>query len=211
MDAFKVWLRQYWYLAILACLGLGLAWWWFGRTSSAPVTVETPAAMASSQKSTSSQLQSSDSTTSVGKAGFVHLKGAVKKPGLYPVTENTRWDAVVKAAGGLLPDADLSQVNLAKFASDQETLNIPVVGQAPVAPGQTSSGAASASGGRIDLNHATAEQLQTLNGVGPKKAQDIIAYRDAHGGFKTLDELKSVPGIGEKTFQKFAPQLTLGP
>ncbi|KRM72553.1 helix-hairpin-helix domain-containing protein [Lacticaseibacillus brantae] len=206
MDQIKVWVRQYWYLCILGVFGLGLGWWWFGRGNGPELAVGSPAVASVSQSMSSSQ-NSASSTTS--KAGFVHLKGAVKKPGLYPVTESTRWDAVVKAAGGLLPDADLTQVNLAKIASDQETLNIPIIGQSSQASGQAS--VTSTSGGSINLNSATAEQLQTLSGVGPKKAQDIIAYRDAHGGFKTLDELKSVPGIGDKTFQKFAPQLTLGP
>jgi len=204
MTDIKQWLRTYWYLGVLLVVGLG-GWWWLSHSK--PVTVSTKPNVVSE----SAMVSSSNVTQSGPKAGYVHLKGAVKRPGLYPVTTTTRWDAVVKAAGGLLPQADISQVNLAKIASDQETLLIPdnsAENQSAAVPNVTAS---STTSGTINLNTADATALQTLNGVGPKKAQDIIAYRDSHGGFKTLEELKSVPGIGDKTFEKLAPQLTVGP
>lgn len=68
-----------------------------------------------------------------------------------------------------------------------------------------------ASGAVVDLNKADVAQLTTISGIGPKKAADIISYRDSHGGFKDINELKEVHGIGDKTFETLAPQLTVGP
>ncbi|HAJ55828.1 MAG TPA: transporter, partial [Lactobacillus sp.] len=157
-----------------------------------------------------SRSSGSASSRSRPSQGFVHLKGAVLRPGIYPVRENTRWEEVVKAAGGLTANADMQQVNLAKIASDQESLHVPEKGETVAAPAATAtSGVASSgeaktqasSGGVVDLNKADATQLQTISGIGPKKAADIINYRDSHGGFKEIAELKEVPGIGDKTFE----------
>lgn len=215
MTQFKLWLKQYGMIAILAVGGLGFIWWQ-GRTP--PVNDLAPVAESTSVASaiSSSASTTTSATSSSAQAGYVEIKGAVVHPGLYPVDGTTRWDAVVKLAGGLAANADTTAINLAAVAHDQESLLIPVIGATPSAATtagmQTATPAAtSASGDLVNLNTATADELQTLSGVGPKKAEDIIAYRDANGGFKSIDDLKSVSGIGDKTFEKLAPFITVGP
>ncbi|WP_179395315.1 helix-hairpin-helix domain-containing protein [Lacticaseibacillus absianus] len=207
MDQLKEWVRLYWVVPLVVVAVLGWLWW---QARPQPASVEPLTASVSTSTASRSTATSSGSGP---QAGVVHLKGAVVHPGLYPVTTTTRWDAVVKAAGGLTPVADITQINLAKFASDQESLYIPSKGEAAVAPAPGASGAsaASASGTLVDLNTATEAELQTLSGIGPKKAADIIAYRETSGGFKTVEDLKNVSGIGEKTYERLAPLVTVGP
>ncbi|WP_125707070.1 helix-hairpin-helix domain-containing protein [Lacticaseibacillus porcinae] len=218
METFKLWLKQYGVIAVLATAALGFIWWQGQKTSNtndlAPVAESATMSITSSVASTTSA-----SASRVPQAGYVEIKGAVLHPGLYPVDgTTTRWDAVVKAAGGLTSNADASTINLAAVAHDQESLLIPVIGAAAAStttpPQSASSGVvenSSTNGHLVNLNTATSEELQTLSGVGPKKAEDIIAYRDANGGFQSIDDLKSVSGIGDKTFEKLAPFITVGP
>lgn len=218
MEQFKIWVKQYGVIAVLALGGLGFIWW---QGQSAPTANDlAPVTESGSIVVSSSASSFSSSASSVPQAGYVEIKGAVVHPGLYPVDgTSTRWDAIVKAAGGLASNADASTINLAAVAHDQESLLIPIKGATPTdasATPQTASsgvatGSTSASGNLVNLNTATSEELQTLSGVGPKKAEDIIAYRDANGGFQSIDDLKSVSGIGDKTFEKLAPFITVGP
>ncbi|WP_307806948.1 ComEA family DNA-binding protein [Naasia sp. SYSU D00057] len=121
---------------------------------------------------------------------LVHVLGAVRAPGLYSLPDGSRAVDAVAAAGGLADDADAGGINLARRVSDGEQLAVPRVGEAPpVAAGP----------GRVDLNTATAEQLDTLPGIGPALAARILAWREEHGGFASADDLLEVPGLGEKT------------
>ncbi|MDE3315068.1 transporter [Lacticaseibacillus casei] len=219
MTTLTYWLKTYWYAPLIIVIG-GFFFWQQAQGSSASQPLSENVRASGSSQVMMSGSSGSASSRSRPAQGFVHLKGAVLRPGIYPVRENTRWDEVVKAAGGLTANADMQQVNLAKIASDQESLHVPEKGETVAAPATTAtSGVASSgeskaqagSGGAIDLNKADATQLQTISGIGPKKAADIINYRDSHGGFKEIAELKEVPGIGDKTFETLAPQFTLGP
>lgn len=219
MTTLTYWLKTYWYAPLIIVIG-GFFFWQQAQGSSASQPLSESARSSGSSQVMMSRSSGSASSRSRPSQGFVHLKGAVLRPGIYPVRENTRWDEVVKAAGGLTANADMQQVNLAKIASDQESLHVPEKGETVSAPAATAtSGVASTSeaktqagsGGAVDLNKADATQLQTISGIGPKKAADIINYRDSRGGFKEIAELKEVPGIGDKTFETLAPQFTLGP
>ncbi len=183
--------------------------WWQGRSGAAMAPIEASSSVVIS----TSQTSSISATSSTAKAGYVHIKGAVVHPGLYPVDGTTRWDAVVKAAGGLTAAADISGVNLAAIANDQESLLIPVKGEtpSPAASGVTAAPNASGQSALINLNTATEAELQTLSGIGPKKAADIIAFRETNGGFKSIEQLKEVSGIGDKTYEQLAPFVTVGP
>jgi competence protein ComEA len=125
---------------------------------------------------------------------LVHVVGAVRKPGLYRLSDGSRIDDAIKAAGGPKPRADLQMVNLAAPVADGQQVIVPLRGRA--ARAGTPAAAGSAVGGHVHLNTATLEDLDTLPGVGPVTAQKILDYRNEHGAFKSVDELDAVPGIG---------------
>lgn len=221
MTALTYWLKTYWYAPLIILIG-GFFFWQQAKAGSAnqPLSVSVNSHSSSHMAASRSSKATSMSGSHRPSHGFVHLKGAIQHPGIYPVKENTRWDEVVKAAGGLTAAADMQQVNLAKIASDQESLYVPEKGETSTAtaPTTTAGGTSAtgkptqtASGAVVDLNKADVAQLTTISGIGPKKAADIISYRDSHGGFKDINELKEVHGIGDKTFETLAPQLTVGP
>lgn len=125
----------------------------------------------------------------------VDVAGAVRRPGLYRLREGSRIDDAIAAAGGATGKAQLDTVNLAAPVADGEQVLVPGRGVASAAASSPSGGAASPSA-PLDLNTATAEQLDALPGIGPVTAQKIIDYRTAHGPFHAVDELQGVPGIG---------------
>jgi competence protein ComEA len=129
----------------------------------------------------------------------VYVVGAVRRPGLYRVATGSRVADAVARAGGLAKRADPAGVNLAAPVADGEQLVVPARLSVPVAGAQGApvdgvGGAAPA--GPVQLSVATAEQLDTLPGIGPVTAEKIVEYRTAHGAFRSVDELDEVPGIG---------------
>lgn len=174
--------------------------------------------LGSSVSSLSSPASSAVASPSVPpKNGYVHIKGAVKKPGVYPGRGHDTLGRCRGAGRWVGWKCDVSQVNLAQLAVDQDSLYIPKAGEEvpaaalPASGGGAAATASSASGALVNLNTATETELQTLSGIGPKKAADIIAYRDQNGGFKAVEDLKNVSGIGDKTFERLAPLVTVGP
>ncbi|MFC5338368.1 helix-hairpin-helix domain-containing protein [Leucobacter denitrificans] len=139
---------------------------------------------------------------------FVHVVGEVLHPGLVELPEGARVLDAIEAAGGANTEAGLEGVNLARVVSDGEQIAVPTLETAeqlaagiPIAPESASGG--SANGGVLNLNQATAEQLEQLPKIGPALAQRIIDWRDANGSFSSVDQLLEVSGIGEKTLDQF--------
>src|SRR4051812_5256116 len=125
---------------------------------------------------------------------YVHVAGAVRRPGMLRLPADTRVAGALKRAGGPTRRADLTAVNLAAKVQDGQQIVVPVRGAAAAAPGA----AAESPGSQVHLSTATPEQLDEVDGIGPTLAKRIIEYRDAHGGFGSIDELARVEGIGEK-------------
>ncbi|RDW21741.1 helix-hairpin-helix domain-containing protein [Oceanobacillus chungangensis] len=125
---------------------------------------------------------------------FVDIKGAVLKPGVYEIEIDSRVNDAILKAGGFTADADQTGVNLAQKIQDEMVLVIPRIGEQPSSTNSTSSDLL-----KIRLNYATQEEIESLTGIGPSKAQAIIAHRDEHGFFQTVEDLLEVSGIGEKT------------
>ena len=122
----------------------------------------------------------------------VDVVGAVRRPGLYHLREGTRIADAVAAAGGTIAKADPAGVNLAAPLADGEQVVVPGSGAAAA----LSPPAGASPSAPLDLNTATAEQLDGLPGIGPSTAAQILAYRQAHGAFHSVEELHAVPGIG---------------
>jgi len=126
---------------------------------------------------------------------YVHVAGAVRRPGLYRVREGARVAAALELAGGPARKADLAGTNLAARVEDGQQVVVPLRGAVP-APAAAPS-AAGAIAGPLSLANATQAQLEELDGIGPTLAARILEYRDAHGGFRSVEELGEVDGIGE--------------
>ena len=139
-------------------------------------------------------------TPAPGGAIYVHVLGAVLAPGLYELREGDRVVDAIAVAGGFAEGADETQLNLARQVADGEQLVVPVMG-APVAAGEQS--------GKVNLNTATAEQLETLPRVGPALSQRILDWREQNGRFSSVEDLMSVTGIGGKTFEGLRDLVTV--
>lgn len=144
---------------------------------------------------------------------YVHVAGRVRRPGVYRLREGARVDDAVRRAGGPRGDADMTAVNLAAEVEDGRQVIVPAK-TTVAAPAAASAGGDAAAPGQapaapINLNTATAEQLQALDGVGPGLASKILAYRQEHGGFGAVRELGEVPGIGEKRLAALQEHVTV--
>ena len=128
---------------------------------------------------------------------YVHVLGAVARPGLYVLDLDARLVDAIAAAGGTTDDADLTAINLARMVEDGEQILVPVVGPAAA----LEPGAAAPGDTRIDLNAADQAALETLPRIGPALAERIIAWREENGRFQSVDDLLAVPGIGEKVLE----------
>lgn len=138
-----------------------------------------------------------------GSAIYVHILGAVGRPGLYQLREGDRGVDAIAAAGGFLDTADQAQLNLARLLIDGEQIVVPVIGETPaVAPGTTANGL-------VNLNTADAATLDTLPRVGPAMAARIIDWRESNGPFTAIEDLMNVSGVGDKTFEGLRDRVTV--
>ena len=140
----------------------------------------------------------------------VHVAGAVRHPGVYAIDGGGRVIDAVDAAGGLAADADPDRINLAATLSDGERVFVPRLGEDdPMPVTGTSGGSTGSPTGPLDLNAATAAELETLPGIGPTTAAAIVAYRDLHGPFASVDDLADVAGIGPSKLEALQGLVTV--
>lgn len=150
---------------------------------------------------------------------YVDISGAVKQPGVYQLPEGSRLFDLLKQAGGLTEDAAIQTVNQAMIIQDQQKIIILTQAQAQSIDTENinnnahleekSAEKSSKEAGKININQADLTQLQQLSGIGEKKAQAIIDYRNENGSFKTIEDLAKVTGIGEKTVEKLRDSITI--
>lgn len=146
---------------------------------------------------------------------YVDIKGAIKKPGVYKLEENSRIIDAINISGGLLKTANTTYTNLSKILNDSEVIKIytneevkkleketpqelPKVEETPTIESKL-----------ININTASLEELQTLNGIGESKAKSIIEYRTTNGNFKSIEEIKNVSGISESLYEKIKDSITI--
>ena len=146
---------------------------------------------------------------------YIDIKGAIKKPGVYKLEENSRIIDAINISGGLLKTANTTYTNLSKILNDSEVIKIytneevkkleketpqelPKVEETPTIENKL-----------ININTASLEQLQTLNGIGESKAKSIVEYRTTNGNFKSIEEIKNVSGISESLYEKIKDSISI--
>jgi competence protein ComEA len=186
-------------VVLSAAVVAGLVW----RSRPHAEPVRTPAALTAA---TAPAARSSAAPSLV-----LAVTGRVRRPGVVTVPAGARVIDALRAAGGPVPGVDLSLLNLARKVADGELIAVGVPGvPAGVDPGGPASGGTQAGGGgRVNLNTATLEQLDSLPGVGPVLAQRILDWRAASGPFTTVDQLREVTGIGDAKYQDLKDQVTV--
>lgn len=138
----------------------------------------------------------------------VYVSGAVARPGVYALSWDSRVEQAIAAAGGGTAEADLLRVNLAQRVHDEQQIYVPHKSEAvtPILPTPvqrtTNAGVSSSSGKKININTASATELEALPGIGPVLAQRIVDYRQASGPFRKPEDIKDVKGIGDSTFER---------
>jgi len=178
------------------------------------------------QEDRSKKIYYLNQTTKTVETVYVHLCGAVKRPGVLKLPVGLRKFQILQRAGGALPEADLNQINLAEVALDGEQIYLPKQGeeipqyikkQQKTKTGKTGKSKSEASkktpppriNWPIDLNAATQAQLEAVPGIGPSLALRILAYRSQNGNFSNYEELNKVSGIGPSKLEKFRPYLSV--
>ena len=135
---------------------------------------------------------------------IVDVKGEINQPGIYEVKSDMRVNDVINLAGGLNKNADESQLNLAAKVADEMIIQVPSINQEV---NELSTNMTASNPDKIKLNQATVDDLITLTGIGPSKAEAILAYRDDVGMFKDVEDLLNVSGIGEKTLDAIRDEI----
>jgi competence protein ComEA len=148
---------------------------------------------------------SSLSIESGGEVLVVHVAGAVRDPGVYRLPAGSRVTDAVERARGPAGGAALDGINLAAALVDGQQIVVPAAAKG--GGGMVAGAASSAADGPISLGTATVEQLDTIEGIGPVTAQNIVDYRDQHGGLSSVDELDDISGIGPATMEALRARL----
>lgn len=145
------------------------------------------------------------------KTIVVEIKGQVKKPDVYTIDENSIINDLIDLAGGVTENADLSNINRAKKLQNHEMIYIADKNDSNNDYPQATNMENGSMDNEIlvDINTATTDKLKTLNGIGDSKAKSIIEYREQNGGFKSIEEIKNVTGIGDKMFEKIKESITV--
>ncbi|HFI0633402.1 TPA: helix-hairpin-helix domain-containing protein [Streptococcus suis] len=219
MDTIKTYiemLKEYkWQIALPAAAGLLLTTFLiFSQPAKSDQTGLTDFPQLEQTSSSSESVEETSTEASEESSQLVvDVKGAVAKPGLYTLAAGARVNDAVEAAGGLTSQADPKSINLAQKLSDEAVVYVASKDEnISVVASTTASSAMSQeekNTSLVNLNTATEADLQTISGIGAKRAADIIAYREANGGFKSVDDLNNVSGIGDKTMESIRPYVTV--
>lgn len=211
MSMKKLIQNYWWAMFVIGICLLVLVVFFIVRLTTIPTTSKSESFF--SYMSTSSE--ELDSQNDEEASLWVDVKGAVISPCMYQGETSMRvWD-IIQLAGGVKENADTKQVNYSLKIEDQMVIYVPEKGEElseeMLKKGEVTDVITKQENQqqKINLNQATEQELQNLTGIGQKKAQEIIRYRQENDGFKTIDEIKNISGIGEKTFEKLIDSITI--
>ncbi|MDM5199785.1 helix-hairpin-helix domain-containing protein [Fictibacillus enclensis] len=219
LKKYEVWFRKLRYiLPAVLVVGIGAVYVYEQKVPTEETAIEElPQELTAKEPSAAqSSVKESQKPANLQPAKIMlDIKGAVVRPGVYEMKEGDRVIDAVEKAGGFSKNAEQRSVNLSGRVKDEMMLYIPEKGEEATVPtaadtlengaGQeTDSGQAA-----VNINTANDQELQTITGIGPSKAKAIITFREENGGFKTVDDLLNVPGIGEKSLENMRAQVTV--
>jgi competence protein ComEA len=183
-------------VGLLAVAALGGGGLWYVRSLPQPVEIRAPTAAPSIEQSPAVLI--------------VHVAGWVRRPGVYELQDGDRVIDAIEAAGGPRKGAELAGLNLAALLTDAQQVLVPRAAPAgPAVPAAPADGTSGATPQLVNLNTATPEELETLPGIGEVLAGAIVAYREEHGPFTSVDQLIDVSGIGEVTLEEIRDLVTV--
>lgn len=207
--------KKVYVIAIFLVLLAGI-WLKKENNQSSEENIENQKVMQSSFSSETSSSTSENISSAASKTVTCDISGAVKHQGVYTLKNGARLQELIEAAGGTTDKAQIKAINRAVLLKDQDKIHIPFKGEkvenatSIEANASTNSNAQGENNSeKINLNTANVTELQKLNGIGEKKAEQIIAYREQNGLFKKVEDLMQVSGIGEKTFAGLKDQLAI--
>jgi competence protein ComEA len=197
------------YLIIAVIISFAIVFYFFEeRKSSSEINVEDIVPTAINEEA----VQPPQNQIQEPESFIVDVKGQVKMPGVYSSSQDERVIDVVQRAGGVTENADESKVNFAEHVQDAMVIYIPAKGEEGNIQQGLISNPSETGGtkqGKINLNKADENELQNLPGIGPSKAAAIMEYRETNGQFKSVEDLKNISGIGDKTFDKLKDLITV--
>jgi competence protein ComEA len=188
--------------ALVLAVASGCLLLWRGRPQPAPILISTPEPTVSP----------THTPTPTPAPLRIYVTGAVRAPDVYTLPPGSIVKDALAAAGGVTDEADLDRINLARQLADQEQVYVPRRGEEeppPVAEGPSSRASPLLGTGRVNINRAGVEELDTLPGIGPAIAQRIVDYRAEHGPFSTIEEITNVKGIGAATFDELRERIAI--
>lgn len=139
----------------------------------------------------------------------VEIKGEVSNPNIYYLEDGSIINDLINEAGGLTANANINGINRAELLSDHVCIVIPNKNEEELMSNGDTDLIASPKSDKVNINTASVEELDTLPGIGPSRAADIISYRESNGRFKSIEDLKNVKGIGEASFEKMKEKITI--
>ncbi|WP_033664261.1 MULTISPECIES: helix-hairpin-helix domain-containing protein [Bacillus cereus group] len=190
------------WFALLGAIGVVfiLFMWQTKQQAEQPTVKVNQNAKSEENKSTLKAIESKEQKKTI----VIDVKGAVHREGVYELGMGARVKEGIEKAGGFLPEADRTKVNLAQIMQDQMLLYVPKKGEQVQGTNPSSE-----QEGKIQINAASKEQLEKITGIGPRKAENIMKYREEHGPFRKMEDLLEVDGIGEKSLEKIKDKIII--